>query len=61
MISTFKDIKKYISDEKNSLVKKYNNIFYEKKIKVKMIKNMSELKQKIKSKKKKKKKRILIL
>ena len=59
MISTFKDIKKYISDEKNSLVKKYNNLFYEKKIKVKMIKNMSELKQKIKSKKKKK--RIMIL
>ena len=45
MISIFKDIKKYISDEKNSLVKKYNNIFYEKKIKVKMIKNIIELKQ----------------
>ena len=45
MISIFKDIKKYISDEKNSLVKKYNNLFYEKKIKVKMIKNIIELKQ----------------
>ena len=45
MISIFKDIKKYIFDEKNSLVKKYNNIFYEKKIKVKMIKNIIELKQ----------------
>ena len=54
MISIFKDIKKYISDEKNSLVKKYNNLFYEKKIKVKMIKNIIELKQQNKIEKKEK-------
>ena len=45
MASIFKEIKEYILDEKNSLVKKYNSLFYDKKIKVKMIKDTIEIKQ----------------
>ena len=45
MAAIFKEIKEYILDEKNSLVKKYNSLFYDKKIKVKMIKDTIELKQ----------------
>ena len=33
MTAIFKEIKEYILDEKNSLVKKYNSLFYEKKMK----------------------------
>ena len=39
------DIKLYITDENNSLVKKYNALFYEKKIKPNLIKNILEIKQ----------------
>ena len=45
MTAIFKEIKEYILDEKNSLVKKYNSLFYEKKIKYKMIKDIIEKKQ----------------
>ena len=45
MTAIFKEIKEYILDEKNSLVKKYNSLFYEKKIKDKMIKDIIEKKQ----------------
>ena len=45
MASIFKEIKEYILDEKNSLVKKYNSLFYDKKIKAKMIKDTIEIKQ----------------
>ena len=44
-LAIFKEIKEYILDEKNSLVKKYNSLFYEKKIKDKMIKDIIEKKQ----------------
>ncbi len=52
MAPIFKEIKEYILDEKNSLVKKYNSLFYDKKIKVKMIKDTIEINQ-IKLRKKK--------
>ena len=45
MTEIFKEIKEYILDEKNSLVKKYNILYYEKKIKTKMIKDIIETKQ----------------
>ena len=45
MTEIFKEIKEYILDEKNSLVKKYNILYYEKKIKNKMIKDIIETKQ----------------
>ena len=40
------DIKTYITEQNNSLVKKYNNLFYNKKIKPNLIKNILENKQK---------------
>ena len=45
MTSIFREIKEYILDKKNSLVKKYNSLFYEKKIKAKMLKDIIEIKQ----------------
>lgn len=39
------DIKTYITEQNNSLVKKYNNLFYNKKIKPNLIKNILENKQ----------------
>ena len=45
MTGIFKEIKEYIIDTKNSLVKKYNTLFYEKKIKDKIIKDIIEKKQ----------------
>ena len=45
MTEIFKEIKEYILDEKNSFVKKYNILYYEKKIKNKMIKDIIETKQ----------------
>ena len=45
------EIKNYITDENNSLVKKYNNLFYDKKIKPNIIKNILENKQNKKLKK----------
>ena len=47
MNSILNDIKIYITDENNSLVKKYNTLFYEKKIKPNLIKNIIEVKQNI--------------
>ena len=60
MTEIFKEIKEYILDEKNSLVKKYNILYYEKKIKTKMIKDIIETKQnknKIEEKEEEEKKR----
>ena len=45
MTSIFREIKEYILNKKNSLVKKYNSLFYEKKIKAKMLKDIIEIKQ----------------
>ena len=39
------EIKNYITEESKSLVKKYNNLFYEKKIKDKVINNIIDIKQ----------------
>ena len=44
MTGIFKEIKEYIIDTKNSLVKKYNTLFYEKKIKIKKMIYVKNLK-----------------
>ena len=51
MVSIFREMKAHILDEKKSLVQKYNSLFYDKKIKVKMIKDIIEIKQNKKEKK----------
>ena len=45
MSTIFKEIKEYIYNDKNSLVQKYNSLFYDKKIKVKIVKDIIEVKQ----------------
>ena len=45
MTSILKEIKEYILNEKNPLVKKYNSLYYDKKIKTRMIKDVIDLKQ----------------
>ena len=56
MNSIFREIKEYIINDKNPLVQKYNILYYEKKIKTKMIKDIVEIKQNKKEKKMKLKK-----
>ena len=45
MNAILNEIKNYITDENNSLIKKYNNLFYEKKIKPFIVKNILEKKK----------------
>ena len=51
MNSIFREIKEYIINDKNPLVQKYNILYYEKKIKTKLIKDIVEIKQNKKDKK----------
>ena len=50
MNAILSEIKSHITEENTSLVKKYNNLFYEKKIKPNMIKNILENKQNMNNK-----------
>ena len=62
MTSILKEIKEYITNEENPLVKKYNSLYYDKKIKSRMIKDVIDLKQIKKEKKiKLKKEKSMIL
>ena len=56
MTSILKEIKEYITNVENPLVKKYNCLYYDKKIKARMIKDVIDLKQNKKEKKMKLKK-----